>query len=590
MKHSLSVAARESTVVANTNGWDTAYGITFDDVNQAILNDPRDPGDFDVTDPATGSTLRMFGDFKKWQVNGGSGHLLGMALPADDFTLENFLGVPEIIKLNPIFTIEVELELIETSDAAFSAETGTPMDLKIKLPNNNEMPVQISVTDITWDGYDPNDTMDQAVFAVAKQLMEEWLFDPDNIAEFGHTFATVNLNQRVVDAEGNDFDWLSPSYVAYGVSSQPNDEGGRDGILALMCMGQNRAQFAPTNRGVSPALIPEGARSGFLISKERFLSQMLMPGIVQTFVNDGKREDKVWIAENFKIAGNGTRIENSAALSIDQLDIGTDDEPKLVEATLPSGGMQIVMEDTHLTVRYEGLSHPYGETFAGWLTNATHQIKAGMYAGLTDDNKFILIPGEDIDSEEELEVITHTASLEKTTLADVIDWTLIALDALTIVATGAVAIKGLRAASGAAKTTSTTARLTTQATQTARLSTDSASSALSVGAQSVSAGFSTGRVAIKGFPWKTMFEIWGGLLLVMNGVNLYKSILQEQASGSDGEAAKSIPDIADFAARVMTPVQWPASTGFDVKSVKFNGGFHVVGDPTFADAPVEATS
>jgi hypothetical protein len=69
---------------ANTNGWDTVFGIKFDDVNQAIINAGSTPDGFDYPMDPQGEAIE--GTYSDWQVTGGSGQLLHMTLPVPELT------------------------------------------------------------------------------------------------------------------------------------------------------------------------------------------------------------------------------------------------------------------------------------------------------------------------------------------------------------------------------------------------------------------------------------------------------------------------------------------------------------------------
>ena len=101
----------DDAIVGNTFGWDTVYGIRFDDVNNAITKDYNGPPNY--TRAGDGS-LVLTGDLNPWQMHGGSGHLLIMAVSGPSFDLVGFPQVPPatITRQNPVYLVEVELELI----------------------------------------------------------------------------------------------------------------------------------------------------------------------------------------------------------------------------------------------------------------------------------------------------------------------------------------------------------------------------------------------------------------------------------------------------------------------------------------------
>ena len=600
----------DDAIVGNTFGWDTVYGIRFDDVNNAITKDYNGPPNY--TRAGDGS-LVLTGDLNPWQMSGGSGHLLIMAVSGPSFDLEGFPQVPPatITRQNPVYLVEVELELIPRvlSESADPAD-GTPVDLMLKLPSDApglapEMVTQINVVDVDWDGfdqevadYDPmTDPFDPTlVNETIRLMMTDWFNEPGRLAQFNQVFATVNLNSRIADADAAEeeqhFDWISPSAVAYGVGSAENSAGTSDNVLALMCMGKGRAdKAAELGHTVSPAIVPGLARSGFLISKERFLENMLLPGMGQVFANGDDKDDPDWPAANFVLSGNGTRIENTGDLFIKELNIAPDDkDEELVEARIPAGGVQLTISDVDLELRMQNLVHPYNKGFGGFLMDATHQITIKLHADINDEKKFLLVPGPD-DAPEGSDILIHNVSLTKSDHGEVVDWVLFTLDVVGILLTAYTAVKGVKAARAASKATSAAADAAEagiKASATLKTTGEGIEHAKQMQAAAklvqaaTAAGETATRLAPKVIIWQKWATIFGSLTFALTGLMVTKAIMENMVEEGDIKD-NSIPDVGDFAARVMKPVQWPNATGFEVTDVSFNGGLHILGNPVFAD-------
>src|SRR6185295_2558490 len=131
-------------------------------------------------------------------------------------------------------------------------------------------------------------------------VLEEWLLA--NLQQFNHVFSVVDLGS-VADKAG--FQWLKPSKIGYAV----NTEGASDpknyvfGVLA-MTEGRTSDKLPPE---ISPNIIPTGADAGFLISQERFLKKLLLPGMATLFKNA--------TADDFDVDSDGTMVRNKFGLS-----------------------------------------------------------------------------------------------------------------------------------------------------------------------------------------------------------------------------------------------------------------------------------
>ncbi len=606
--------------IANTYGWDTVYGIRFSDVNAVLTRDYRGYTSYTHT---TTEGLVLSGDMKPWTLSGGSGRLLIMEVRGDSVTLDNYpIPGASATRTNVVYQVEVELELIPRPLPESSRpEDGQPMDLVLKQPRvgGPEMVQQTNVVGVDWDGYDPTNPSDpdQMLATAVRLAMTEWFNGPSTdpelpapMASFQNVFATVNLNQRITDADQTDddpFDWISPSAATYGVFSSII-EGHSDGILAIMCMGKDRADLAADlGNTVSPALLPAMERGGFLINKDRFLEHMLLPGLGLVFANDEDKLDPDWPARNFATSGNGTRLENTSDLTIKQLNIagvdkdGNPEDPEYVEASIPKGGVQISITDTELEVRYQNLQHLFGKGLFGYAFNIFHQITVKTTADFVDD-QFVLVPGMEVEDEGSM-MYTHDVSLEQTDEAKTWDIIFLAIDILFFALSAFAAVKGGSSGAKAVKTADTAgdaarAGKTGRAALVATARRTSAPSRMQTAARgtgltrraSAPMRLQAARQVARSMPaksaWSLGFRHVEGLTsligLGIGGYLIAKDVFSRMMS-DDELKALSISDPRVFASRVMKPIEWPGAVGFEIDSVSFNGGLHILGTPTFAE-------
>lgn len=528
--------------IASTHGWDTAYGIRFSRVNAAIAAQGSSPSDFDHTQTSGGQTNRIFGTFGDWSIVDGSGHLLEMRVPVPSFTFEPD-GQAPITRSDAVALITVELEAIPQPGAT----SGTNHALKVKLPNRSN--ASVSVTSFTYPGSDSDGVIPNAV----RLLLQDWMRVDENLARFNHTFAVVNLNGK---AAVRELQWVMPTTLSYGVVSR----GEEDGIFAVLCMTEGNS--APADTIVSPDLVPPGKTAALLLSKERYLRKMVLPGLGFLFTEPKDKRGRTWPKDYFAISGNGTQVTNLFDLEIDPF--VTEHGP--VRATIAANKLNVTLEDLYLDLGLTDFTHPYR---SGWFT-AVHNISSRMQAALTPHNKFILIPAAGATGEP---ILTHTAVLEKTDIAKAFDYLVIAVEIAAFVLPLAK-LGYARYAGVAAQETTTGLSAANTVVQSGKATTAKALPVLTAGGEAIQAGAAAlptlSPRLLKGLAALGAIAL-GGLAL---GLERYRDV-----ASATNEAAKEIPDIKAFVTSIMTPVQWPDEAAFTVESVAFNGGFHIVGQP-----------
>lgn len=533
--------------IASTHGWDTAYGIRFASVNAAISAKGSSPTDFDHSETSGGETNRVFGPFAAWSITGGSGHLLEMQVPIPSFTYEPD-GQPAISRSDAVALITVELEAIPQPGAA----SGTDYALKIRLPNRSN--ASVSVTSFDY----PGSESDGEIPEVVRLLLQGWMRTPENLARFNHTFAVVNLNGK---AAVGDLQWVMPTHLAYGVVAA----GAEDGVFAVLCMTEGKSP--PPDEMVSVDLVPPGVNAAFLISKERYLTKMILPGLGFMFSEPQDKKGRKWPDDYFELGGNGTLLRNRFDIAIDRFRTEHGD----VRATMAAGEMTITLEDLFLELRMTGFTHPYR---AGWF-NAIHSITSRLQATVNEDQKFILMPAT---SDKGTPIIHHRAVLEKTPLAEAMDYVVLAIEiAAFVIPIGQLAYA--RYAGAAAEATATGAQVAADVTQVAPATAEAAEVVLAEGAVAVAEAAEQGAVTLSKFLIFNSKSLHAIGMLALAGIPIGLSEFQRIASNSN-MAADEIPDIKAFVSGIMQPVQWPeAEAEFHVDRLAFNGGLHVIGTP-----------
>lgn len=552
-------ALGQQSLLASTNGWDTVYGIRFSKVNQAIAAEGASPEDFDYTEAGGGEENVITGTFSDWTLTSGSGSLLTMTVPIPTFTYTPDSETP-ITRTGAVATIEVQLEAIPQPVAAHAVvEDGVKYDLKLKT-NRGENDLASQTVDVKTLTY-PGDGDDGDIPTEVRLLLQQWMRTGENLQRFNHTFATVKLNAKAaVDA----FDWLMPTFVGYGAIAE---SGTDEGVFAVLCMTENRNP--PIDETLSTDLVPVGKEAAFLISKERFLRKMILPGMMWMFSEPTDRPELTWPEDFFDITDD--QLKNKFTLTINSFEIGKD----TVEATLPPGKLVLTLEQNYLSYEISEMKHSY---WGAWY-DVTHRITSRLLADVNEQQQFFLIPGTNDDN---TDIIDHTAELEKTPLAKTIDVGILIADVVLLAfAIGKLgyARYAARGATVTSSSVSTGATVSRSSTETIRSSVSSVSSGASAAS---AASRSSGGAVAKTFLERNSAMLQGAAICAMNTALAVDQIYERMANANNW-GTNAIPDIKDFVTSILEPVQWPEQAEFEVESVRFNGGLHIVGRQEIAD-------
>ena len=578
MLYSPTTPLGEPATTASTRGWDTVYAIRFADVNGAIARAGSSPDAFQYREGSTAGT-GIEGEFGDWRLTGGSGRLVQLTLPVPAMFIREYDAsgqVANVVERRHVdIVITLQLSALPQPDTPPGAGGGTVHELRVHLPNiaGPFGASVVTVDDVIYPAMSgahtqPASDADPVNREVVRLLFADWINTVENLQGFNHAFCAVNLNAKATEGQ---FQWLMPVHMSYAVSQGPTPD---TGIFAVLCMtgapGDQRP--IPESQDISPNAIPTGTNSAFLISKERFLSKLVMPGLSSQFAapqdeapDPATGEVPHWPQEYFEVAASGNMIRNSRPITIPNFQGRDQDDPSV--ARIGRNGLNLVMEDTYLDVRYEGLTHP----FWWFWYEAIHNITVHVHAGLNPQGRFILTPppeGTDDDLTE------HTAVLVKTPAGQTIDNILIALDILAILVPVAKLGWG-KFISGGAKVVGD------GGSAAGKISKAGAEAAMEAGVKTITAGAKAGSaVKASGFFARNFSRIYTGITaLLFVGLTAEKII---QIIGNDNDWAKGrIPEFKEFASRVMAPVTWPASTDFQVTSVRFNGSFQVGGEALF---------
>lgn len=546
-------------------GWDTVFAIRYADVNSAIVKAGSSPDAFyeelvnqPAPEPDQGTeTYSIDGTFSDWALTfGGVGHLVFMSLPVPAVTLKR-TGNPDELRTDVTYTIKVEMDAVPHSTPG--PDGGTLHSLKLKLPDGTN--AVVTVEDCEYAGSDS----DQFVKTWLVSLMGSWL--NKNLEEFNHTFAVVNVGAKA--ASGEKFQWLMPTHTSYAVI---DDNVSIDsGILGVLCMTENRPPSP--DQLITRETIPDGKRSSFLISKERFLSKMIISGMGHMFSGPIEAvKGKVWPDDYFELTDNNTAITNTDGLRIDKMVVGKE----TCACKLDERSMTVKMEETYLDVKFEDLRHPYWRWLGDYWLNIHHNFQTRNIVRLNDNQVFDLIPGT---GTKDLEVAHHTAFAKKTKFAETIDWILIFINIATLLFPLA-RVGWLRYVAADVAETADGAEQVINILAEGAVDEEAAADMAAEGADAAIVMEEAGETTLGNWILGSLTSYRAVAIYVMTAILTAEEIL---AALADKDAEKELPMYKEFAAEVMAPITWPeAAAEYTVESIQFNGSFQTVGNPNFS--------
>lgn len=316
--------------IADTYGWDTAFAIRVDDVNAAIVSAKSSPASFQAqgTDEMSGTRFTADGTFGDWQITlGGSGTLIHMLTPIPRMTVT--AGTKQYVFSGGEAVIEVELEYIPHDEQPDDPAKGTLHNLVVKTaaadPSGNPV-VTINRMSFPQDGWSEFD-------AIVAPAVQAWF--NENLADFAHVFATVNLGRT---ADKGQFQWLLPTYTSYAYIDRATQD---DSLLGILSMTGGRSADGLAEE-ISPNAIPAGARAGFLISSQRYLYELLLPSMPLVF--------KGTSVSDYSVTGDHRSIVLNAPVQLSDVQYnGNSYSPQLQSLTITADAQLLTIDSTTKT-------------------------------------------------------------------------------------------------------------------------------------------------------------------------------------------------------------------------------------------------
>nr|CAG8563827.1 9091_t:CDS:1 [Entrophospora candida] len=255
-----------------TNNWDTVFAVHIADVNKAIVNGmtkhpEKYPQNWNSTIKGSifSPSYSGSGTFGAWQVTlGGSSTILKMKVPVKNCTI--VASSTTIPVESATAYIEVHLKFLPHDD------NEDHNMLVVKTTTTSSTDPVVVVLSIVQDNVN---TQNNDINNALKNLLQNWF--NDNLIQFAHVFATVDLN--ITAAAGEGFQWLLPTTTSYAYIDGATED---DSVLAILSM-VNGNSSSKAVQSVEAGAIPSGSRACLSISKQLFISQMVLPNLKNVF-------------------------------------------------------------------------------------------------------------------------------------------------------------------------------------------------------------------------------------------------------------------------------------------------------------------
>ena len=267
--------------LAKSSDWDTVFAIHTDDANIAIRNHNANARRNDPARPVSlshtghdGSLNARFGD---WQIiNTGGDALIHFELPLT--AVKVTLGKTIVREFaEGVARVEINFGLMPPPPHPATKPPkipgGTKHTLGIigkKAAAAASVPPSIAMV----LGLDLKGNTDHFLATVALNHLEAWI--NDNLEVFDAVLSTITLNTL---EDSGAFSFLRPIYTTYAFAK--NDTGG---VLGVLCLTEGSTTDPHTlPQQVSPDAIPPGHQTGFLISRRRVLTDLLLAELPKNY-------------------------------------------------------------------------------------------------------------------------------------------------------------------------------------------------------------------------------------------------------------------------------------------------------------------
>lgn len=582
-------------------GWDTVFGISFEQANKAIKDLKTSPSSFnqEKLNKKNHPLRKIEGKWGDWQLTAnGDGKNIAIKCPIDSGNFIKYIEGDEInydLK-NQWIEVEVELEYFDQQDQTHSdstAKSGTGMQKNLLVrttSNDQEDPVvSIKATSYTPDTFENDDDDDDPEMTeeMCTLMFKTWF--SENLDQFKHIFSTFIVGQTANDPQ---FQWLKPTSVSYATTTLKDNLD--KSVFGVMAMTEHR-DHAKTHQVDNQLLSPTDTHSAFAINRHLFVREWILSGLFAMLPGTS--------IDDFTTT-NGLIYTNTKDMKWSTFE---DQDGHEVPAYVEANKFEIGLSEDKIKVSF---------------TNLHWDAKRGITAYVTYSEYYKLELKSGIDSTgkpyKNVLTVTQDGTTNITTSYQVADWkrdenlmTQIvasiagaflggvlggALDGVIGSAVGEAAEAATEAGEAtvelemnslldgmSSQFTDDTAKLISQSAEEASAEIEEAATSLESGATESSVLSNvTGKVKDIGkFMYSNKFKLIGGILggAAGAGLGMIPTIIDSNAQQNYSQ----IPSLDNFAMNCVEAVKWPDSTDFELNSATLTTGGVILGGDLTSD-------
>ena len=547
-------------------GWDTVFGISYKNVNEAIVNKASTPKTFNFSN----SGITIDGTWQPWQLAvGGNGQNLQLNCPINTGTVKTKEQTQDLA--GSTLTIQVKLSQIPDPNYKNDSSPGTG-----GTPNKFVLNTQGTIVDPSVSIISSSfPKVDGIVKAALPQIFQEYFIN--NIAEFNHVFAVVDLN---IIADKSDYQWLMPTSTSYACA--PAADGSLDkSVFGVLCTTDN-ASSGLLQQGIDARFLqnlPDGSNSRFAISPYNVLKHILLQGAVLNVKNS--------TADDFRIQNDKNWLANNKDLTWGNFEV---EDGKIISPLIKEGNFQLGVENNFVVIKIVDANC----NWTGWhgpgdITlhmNMTQYIELGLK---TTKNGWILVPkpfaekvGDKTITHGSTSISTTVTTSEGVQIFEICTGIAAAIAASVL---GAVLGAAFDAAGSVAVKSTTQGVIEMELNEmTPLLSKASKESLLELEEESfvsasntiANAGNKTYAQAFKAALSAQKYQLFGGILGSLLGAQI--GLIATYIKLAADDDFDSIPTFDKFAAACIGSTAFPGSTGWDLKDANLNGPLLLTGN------------
>ncbi|WP_212745297.1 TULIP family P47-like protein [Bacillus sp. 2SH] len=369
------------TVKIDLFGYDTAFGISFTKVNEAIKKKKVTPSNFlHSVSYANGATIReLKGEWDDWKLStNSSDNVISLICPikSGHYTYKHKTESALCDIKGKWVKIELKLEYLNQDKATYVDQTtskehpGQQVNLVPKLKSDDSTDPIVLVKSISPDMLaNPNvpnviDPDDESVYI--KSYFEHWFLE--NIKKFEHIFAIFIINQ---EAKNPEYQWLKPKKVSYAVTAKNNDESGS--ILGVMAITDVENKEGTAYHQIDHRILDSSkGNAAYAIQSKLLVKNWILKGLVNA---------KLGEASDFKVIENGLGYTNTKKIVWKDF---KDENDNRVTAYIDEGKFSVAIVNNEIRMEFLDIHWEHSEgiiVHVNYTDYYTLKLKSGVDQG-----------------------------------------------------------------------------------------------------------------------------------------------------------------------------------------------------------------